>query len=148
MIDFETAVEFAPDCPPNSQVCTGLPIGAGFATENYARRHAPEFASGSPYNPFKLDIWQLGTSLVSQFQVRRIRYGLYYMSFMPRPKAQIPAIDQILLDMTRDDPEHRTGAQVALDRLRNAVYSLPAESLLIQPYTRLQSSRRTPGTDL
>jgi len=67
---------------------------------------------------------------------------------MPCPQSQIPAIDRILLDTTHDDPERRTGAQVALDRLRNAVYSLPVESLLIQPYTRLQSSRGTPGTNL
>jgi len=71
LVDFETAVEFAPEC--TDQVCAGLPIGIGFAAESYARRHAPEFASGGPYNPFKLDIWQLGTSLASQFQVRRTR---------------------------------------------------------------------------
>ena len=60
------------ECTPNNQVCTGLPIGTGFTPENYARRHAPEFASGSPYNPFKLDIWQLGTSVTTQFQVGMI----------------------------------------------------------------------------
>ena len=140
MIDFEVAVVFASECSPNDQVCTGLPIGTGFAAESYARRHAPEFASGSPYNPFKLDIWQLGTSLVSQFQVCKSRSSYTTLSFTLCPKARIPAIDRILLDMTHDDPEGRPGAQVALDRLRNAVYSLSPESLLIEPYTGLKNN--------
>ena len=74
LIDFEVAVEFASECPSDEQLCTGLPIGTGFAAESYARRHAPEFASGRPYNPFKLDIWQLGTSLVSRFKASGISF--------------------------------------------------------------------------
>jgi len=71
-IDFEVAIEFAPECPLDEQVCTGLPIATGFAAESYAHRHVPELASGRPYNPFKLDIWQLGTNLVSLFQASSI----------------------------------------------------------------------------
>jgi len=71
------------------------------------------------------------------------------MSFTPCSKAQIPAIDRILLDMIHDDPERRTDAQVALDRLRDAVYSLPPKSLLIEPYTRLQNEgKNLPLSDM
>lgn len=81
--------------PLHTQVCNGLPTNSGFATESYARRHAPEFASGRPYNPFRLDIWQLGTSLVSQFQVNKFVLHLilvpFIMLFAPyHPKAPKP----------------------------------------------------------
>lgn len=72
LIDFEVAIEFSPECTSDDQVCTGMPIGTSFAAESYARPHAPELGSGGPYNPYKLDIWQLGTSLVSRFQASRI----------------------------------------------------------------------------
>lgn len=94
LIDFEVVVEFALECTPSNRVCTSLPIGPGFATERYARRHAPEFASGRPYNPFKLDIWQLGTSLVSQFQVSRICSSSYtgaiYVIYTVLPEGSEP----------------------------------------------------------
>jgi serine/threonine protein kinase len=55
LIDFETAVQFPAECPLSERVSVGHPFG-----EKYSRPHAPEFASGNPYNPFKLDVWQLG----------------------------------------------------------------------------------------
>jgi hypothetical protein len=64
LIDFETAVQFPAGCPLTERVSVGFPIA-----EKYARPHAPEFASGKAYNPFKLDVWQLGYSF-SEFKVR------------------------------------------------------------------------------
>jgi hypothetical protein len=71
LIDFEVAIQFPAECPEYERVSTGLPLGGSFSgePENYARRHAPEFASGIPYSPFKLDVWQLGISF-SDFKVR------------------------------------------------------------------------------
>jgi len=63
LIDFETAIQFPAGCPSSERLLVGLPMAG-----DYARPHAPEFASGKAYCPFKLDIWQLGNSL-SNFQV-------------------------------------------------------------------------------
>ena len=63
LIDFETAVQFSPECTSIERVSLGLPVA-----EKYARPHAPEFASGKAYCPFKLDVWQLGSSF-SGFKV-------------------------------------------------------------------------------
>ena len=57
LIDFETAVQFPAGCPLTERVSVGLPFA-----EKYTRPHAPEFASGNAYDPFKLDVWQLGYS--------------------------------------------------------------------------------------
>ena len=65
LIDFETAVQFPAECPSIERGSVGLPLADA---EKYARPHAPEFASGKPYCPFKLDVWQLGSSF-SGFKV-------------------------------------------------------------------------------
>ena len=70
LIDFEVAIQFPAECPETERVSIGLPLGGSFTgPEGYARSHAPEFASGIAYSPFKLDVWQLGISL-SDFKVR------------------------------------------------------------------------------
>ena len=71
LIDFEVAVQFPMECPETERLSIGLPLGGSFTDpEQYARPHAPECASGIPYSPFKLDVWQLGISF-SDFKVRR-----------------------------------------------------------------------------
>ena len=61
LIDFEVAVHFDEDLPPEQCVCQGPPMGGSFPG-SYGRRMPPEVASGAPYDPFKLDVWQLGIS--------------------------------------------------------------------------------------
>jgi hypothetical protein len=53
LIDFETAVQFPAGCPSIERVSMGLPVTV---IETYSRPHAPEFASGKAYGPFKLDV--------------------------------------------------------------------------------------------
>ena len=65
LIDFETAVKFPAECPSNERVLVGFPVAVA---ESYARAHAPEFTSRRAYCPFKLDVWQLGSSF-SGFKV-------------------------------------------------------------------------------
>ena len=65
LIDFETSVQFPAECPLIERVSVGLPVAI---EEKYSRPHAPEFASGKAYCPFKLDVWQLGNSF-SDFKV-------------------------------------------------------------------------------
>ncbi|RDX46982.1 hypothetical protein OH76DRAFT_1485034 [Lentinus brumalis] len=50
--DFETAV------------CVGLPSGDPFSLENYGKPKPPELMPEQPYDPFKLDVWQLAISFV------------------------------------------------------------------------------------
>ena len=70
LIDFEVAIQFPEECPETERVSMGLPLGGSLTREpeNYGRPHAPEFASGIGYSPFKLDVWQLGISF-SNFKV-------------------------------------------------------------------------------
>ncbi|KAF8809792.1 hypothetical protein BYT27DRAFT_7135952 [Phlegmacium glaucopus] len=99
LIDLEVAIQFPPECPIDQCVVTGYPLG-GSVTDpaKYARPHAPEFASGNPYCPFKLDVWQLGKSLENF-------------------KSTIPAIDEVLSDMINPDPVHRMNATEVLEVL-------------------------------
>ncbi|KAG5719374.1 hypothetical protein E4T56_gene13533 [Termitomyces sp. T112] len=99
LIDFEVAMQFSEDCPIEQRVCRQCP---------------PEVKSGKPYDPFKLDVWQLASSL-------------------HKFKSKIPAIDETLAAMTDDDPVFRLDARQALDRLGHIVASMPPESLLFEP---------------
>lgn len=58
IIDFELAIEFPGGCPPSERQCAGLPAGVNEKT--YVRATPPEVASGRPYDPFKVDVWQFG----------------------------------------------------------------------------------------
>ncbi|KAF8806766.1 hypothetical protein BYT27DRAFT_7100370 [Phlegmacium glaucopus] len=127
LIDFEVAIEFPPECIADECVVTGYPIGGSFSQpEMYSRPHAPEFASGKAYSPFKLDVWQLGNSF-SDFKVGR---RLLFIHFL---YSTVPAIDEVLVAMTDADPGRRFGSKEALDKLRAVVHSMTPESLLIKP---------------
>ncbi|KAF8161983.1 hypothetical protein BJ912DRAFT_302905 [Pholiota molesta] len=116
LIDFEVAVEFASDCPVEERVVTGYPLGGTLTDlDIYQRPHAPEFATGKPYSPFKLDVWQIATSLSGV-------------------RSTVTDIDQVLDDMGNADADQRPDAQDALDRIRKVVHSIPPESLLIPPW--------------
>lgn len=63
LIDFEVAVEFPHDCPADQRVCVGIPLdGSLTEPEKYTRQCPPELEFDKPYDPFKLDVWQLGAS--------------------------------------------------------------------------------------
>ena len=68
IIDFETAVEFPESSLPEERRCTGLRLPWGVSSESYARPVPPEIILGLAYDPFKLDVWQLGKS-ISDFKV-------------------------------------------------------------------------------
>ena len=71
LIDFEVAIQFPEDCSPEERVCVGPPLGGSFPSpEMYNRQVPPEVESGKPYDPFKLDVWQLASSL-HEFKVLR-----------------------------------------------------------------------------
>ena len=132
LIDFEVAIQFPAQCPESERVSMGFPLGGSFTElEDYARRHAPEFASGIAYSPFKLDVWQLGISF-SDFKVRHS--SVLFRCLMPlASQSTIPAIDEVLAGMTNIDPVHRLDAKEALDRLGMVICSMTPESLLIKP---------------
>ena|ERR1700720_816456 len=76
--DFEFAVTFDADSAPSSRVVTGLPI-TGIRSGKYGRDVVPEMLTGSPYCPFRADVWQLGTMFKSYFGV--IPDHILYMTF-------------------------------------------------------------------
>ena len=139
LIDFEVAIQFPAECPEAERVTMGRPLGGSFSTEpeKYGRPLAPEFASGIAYGPFKLDVWQLGTSF-SDFKVRHSFY-IFAVVFLFNNYASfafqstVPAIDEVLVGMTDIDPVHRLDAKEALDRLGTVICSMTPESLLIEP---------------
>ncbi|KIM79428.1 hypothetical protein PILCRDRAFT_10264 [Piloderma croceum F 1598] len=67
LIDFEVAMEFPAECPPVERMSTGYPPGGSFPeTEMYSRPLLPEISSSNNcYCPFKLDIWQLGSTFAN-----------------------------------------------------------------------------------
>ncbi|RPD56364.1 hypothetical protein L226DRAFT_468524, partial [Lentinus tigrinus ALCF2SS1-7] len=121
LTDFETAVYFPPDVPIEKRVCVGLPNGDSFSTdsEQYGRPKPPELLSDAPYDPFKLDVWQLATSYAD----------LTYLSL----RTTISSIDEIMKTMRSPDPSSRPTSRDALYRLIEVVASLPPQSLLIPP---------------
>lgn len=141
LIDFEVAIEFTPESAPEERLSIGYPLGESFSdVATYSRPSPPEVVSGAPYNPFKLDIWQLGHSL-SDFKVSWSQLSFFhrcYIPFLPsvsQPiQSTITAIDEILADMPVDtDPIRRPLPREALDRLGKVVHAMPPESLLIAP---------------
>ena len=75
LIDFEVAVEFPPDSSPEERVSVGYPSGGSLVDpDEYTRPIPPELTDRDRgYCPFKLDVWQLGTSF-AEFSVCSIFY--------------------------------------------------------------------------
>ncbi|KAA1478272.1 hypothetical protein DENSPDRAFT_663261 [Dentipellis sp. KUC8613] len=108
LIDFETAVSFEPDSDPSHRTCLGFPTGD---KETYTRPLTQEMMSGQPYDPFKLDVWQLSICLTFD--------------------TNIPEIDKILQTMRIRDALQRPASDDVLSRLRSVVNSMSPQSLLI-----------------
>ncbi|CAL1711543.1 unnamed protein product [Somion occarium] len=120
IIDFEFSVEFASDCPVEDRVSIGNPICKWYPSTEYRRPVPPEVVAGKPYCPFKLDVWQLGTTFT-------------HWSF----ETTIPAIDEVLEDMKLSDPAMRLSANEALMKLSKLVNNMSPDSLLIPPRFKL-----------
>lgn len=114
LIDFECAVEFPADCPPDERHCVGLPLGDTMPEAGYIRPVPPEIASGGAYDPFKLDVWQLGTDFGD------IRFN-------------VPAIDEVLAAMADANVSTRPSAEEALRALNTVVSEMPPKTLLVAP---------------
>ncbi|KAF9560902.1 hypothetical protein CPC08DRAFT_818002 [Agrocybe pediades] len=84
-------------------------------SHRHGRIPAPECETGELYSPFKMDIWQLGSAL-NHFRTRKF-----------------PAIDAILEGMIEPDWKVRKGSTDTLNALRDVVYAIPPQSLLIDP---------------
>ncbi|TFK87222.1 hypothetical protein K466DRAFT_586559 [Polyporus arcularius HHB13444] len=108
LIDFESAVQFPLDTPVAEQVVTGPPRGTW---KTYGRKCPPEVYTGTPYDPYKSDVWQLGRSL------RDFR-------------STVPQIDTVLASLTNAE---RSPAETYLGQLRDIVNAMPPNALLIAP---------------
>ncbi|EJF66338.1 hypothetical protein DICSQDRAFT_143685 [Dichomitus squalens LYAD-421 SS1] len=121
--DFEIAIHFTKDVPQEKRVCIGRPSGGSLPGPS-GRPMPPEVDSGRPYDPFKLDVWQLGTS---------------FNDF----KSTIPEIDAELTSMVDPDPTTRPTAYQAMKTLLNVVASIPPKDLVFPP--ELVPDRRRPA---
>ncbi|KAI0636468.1 kinase-like domain-containing protein [Trametes polyzona] len=112
--DFETAVHFPPEVAPQERLCVGLPLGPSFPTDEYMRPIPPEVQAGTPYDPFKLDMWQFGTS---------------FQDF----RSNIPEVDQVLESMRNPDPSLRPSAFEAQSAIGMVLWTTPQHMLLYPP---------------
>ncbi|KAI0757695.1 kinase-like domain-containing protein [Daedaleopsis nitida] len=108
--DFEAAVQFPEGTPDENQVLTGIPMAGIW--DDYARPSPPEVLSGLPYDPYKVDVWQLGSSL-SDIEMT------------------IVAIDELFIAMAEPDPSKRLSARELLYRLNAVVQAMPPVTLAI-----------------
>ncbi|KAL8283408.1 hypothetical protein RQP46_005818 [Phenoliferia psychrophenolica] len=100
--DYEWSVQFSPDSSESSMLVQGFPLQAyGITLDEYKRPIPPEVLTGEPYCPFRMDVFQLGTSLHRIF---------HHMS-------RVPELVTLLSDMADDDPLKRPTAREAHDRL-------------------------------
>ncbi|KAJ3000185.1 hypothetical protein NUW54_g6824 [Trametes sanguinea] len=114
--DFEVAVKFPSGVPFEECRVSGYPTGGSYPedTKLYARPVPPEIPSGIPYDPFKLDVWQFGTSL-SDF------------------KSSIPSIDRILEDLRLPDAAARPSSFDALRAVSKILADMTPNALMIPP---------------
>ncbi|KIY47824.1 hypothetical protein FISHEDRAFT_44544, partial [Fistulina hepatica ATCC 64428] len=113
LIDFETSVCFPDATPASERRMSDHPMEArGSVPEHYARPRAPELKTRAerPYDPFALDIWQLGRQL----------------DFI---RTNVAEIDDLFATFWNADPEARPTAAQALRQLRTLVRDLPAKIL-------------------
>ncbi|KAI0757688.1 kinase-like domain-containing protein [Daedaleopsis nitida] len=87
----------------------------------------PEVLSGAPYDPYKVDIWQLGSSLANM-------------------KTTVAEIDEVLAAMIEPDTSKRLSATEIADSLKTIVYAMPAIALAIPPSVRSEEAN-SPGHD-
>ncbi|KAI9069190.1 hypothetical protein FKP32DRAFT_1617567 [Trametes sanguinea] len=116
LTDFEVAVMFPSEVLYEECRVSGFPTGGSYPedTKLYARPVPPEVPSGNPYDPFKLDVWQFGTSL-SDF------------------KSTIPSIDRILEDVRLPSAAARPSSFDALRALSKVLADIAPNSLMIPP---------------
>ncbi|KAK7019254.1 hypothetical protein R3P38DRAFT_2975644 [Favolaschia claudopus] len=110
LIDFEAAVDFPPESRPEDRL-----VSSHFFGDEFTRARAPELREkDTPYNPFALDIWQLG----------------YKMSMF---STKIEAVDSIVQEMIRDEPKSRPTAKDIFDRVMKIQRSIPPDQLDYKP---------------
>ncbi|KAI0636466.1 hypothetical protein C8Q77DRAFT_1246522 [Trametes polyzona] len=119
LTDFEAAVMFSDKTPFEQCLVSGYPIGESY--ETYTRPVPPEVESGEPYDPFKLDVWQLGKSL-EDF------------------KSNVPNIDEILQTLASPHAQDRPSSSRALRKLSSAAAGTTPEAMMTAPDVMSPSS--------
>ncbi|EIW51790.1 uncharacterized protein TRAVEDRAFT_75567 [Trametes versicolor FP-101664 SS1] len=112
--DFETAIRFSPHMAAEDCVCVGVPMIDPSLADRYRRPAPPEVHSGKPYDPYKLDVWQLSTS---------------FADF----KCHIPEIDGLMERMRDPDPALRPAAWEATYRISEFLQATPPQALYYPP---------------
>ncbi|KAI0757680.1 kinase-like domain-containing protein [Daedaleopsis nitida] len=123
--DFETAVQFPEGTSLEEQVLVGTPLAEMWV--KYARPSPPEVLSGGPYDPYRVDVWQLGSSLSDM-------------------KTTISEIDEVLAAMVESDASKRPSATELAERLKTIIYGMPPVALAIPPLV-MEDSAESPVND-
>ncbi|KAK7024079.1 hypothetical protein R3P38DRAFT_3536182 [Favolaschia claudopus] len=111
LIDFEAAVDFPPESRPEDRL-----VSSHFFGDEFTRARAPELREkDTPYNPFALDIWQLG----------------YKMSMF---STKIEAVDSIVQEMIRDEPKSPTDGKGHFRPMRTFESLLEEQKLVCLPW--------------
>lgn len=134
--DFEAAVQFLEGTPDENQVLTGLPMAGIW--DAYARPSPPEVLSGLPYDPYKVDIWQLGSSLSDVEVITSPSFSPHSLTKMRQ--MTVTAIDELLIAMVEPEPSKRMSAEELLRRLSAVVQAMPAVELAIPPVVKPDGS--------
>ena len=144
--DFELAATFDPDSEPSSRVVTGLPT-TGIRAGEYGREPAPEMLTGSPYCPFRADVWQLGTMFKWTFGVCVVSHASFVFATCLTSQ-HLGHLSQSLMElfdvMRSEDPSSRPLASVALERVRQLVVSQETLSSEVPKRTMIRV-RVSPG---
>ncbi|KZV85653.1 hypothetical protein EXIGLDRAFT_837775 [Exidia glandulosa HHB12029] len=124
IIDFENCACFDLDSDSATHRISGLP--PGLVDSRYNRPRYPEMKSDEPYDPFFVDVWQLG---------RRFHNLIFGTSEDPDEepdeslRAIPPAVVALVERMTSEDPAHRPSAAAALAELKNIASKLSKAEL-------------------
>ena len=99
----------------------------------YCRPRIPEMLADIPYDPFKLDVWQLGSDFNSAFDVSRLilSFTHFHRDFVLQ--FVIPEVKTVIEAMASNDASLRLTAIEGLSRLGAVVHSLTPQSLHIAP---------------
>ncbi|EJD54038.1 hypothetical protein AURDEDRAFT_157291 [Auricularia subglabra TFB-10046 SS5] len=114
LIDFEMAVCFDPKSAPSTQVVSSKPYLEITPDTGYLRPAAPELVDDQPYNPFMLDVWQLGT----------------YFADVGQTSTLPPSVLSLIARMTAPVPAERPTVAECLKEWRQIMSSFTHEELL------------------
>ncbi|KAH9945132.1 kinase-like domain-containing protein [Epithele typhae] len=130
LTDFELAVSFPRHLPREKHLCVGMPLGGSMPDFN-GRPMPAEVLSGKPYDPYKLDVWQLATAFCD-----------WEASTTDGPRSSLDAVRAVLARMRDPNPKARPSAHRATEAVLAALAEVPPKRLQVPAVVLDDSSDR------